>query len=256
MSREGKLAGKVAIVTGSASGIGKAMVEAFVEEEAKVIVADYNIEGAEAVAEALNEQVAGVAYAFQVDVSKQDQCDAMVDFCLEKFGQVDILVNNAGIMDGFEPVGRTKTDRFHQIQAVNVDSVFFTMHKLCPIFEKQGHGSIVNIASAGGLGGGRAGAAYSASKHAVIGLTKNTAVHYANKGIRCNALCPGGVETNIGHSMGHVDEEGMVVVMDGALSIRQGQADEIAKAAVFLASDDASYVNGAILAIDGGLTAV
>lgn len=251
-----RLKDKVAVVTGGASGMGKAIVELFVKEGAKVVCADYNLEGAQAVVDAVNQDFPQAAVAIKTDVSNQAENEAMIDKAVEEFGQIDILVNNAGIMDGFEPASRTEVDRFLRIQAVNAHSVFYSTRKVLPIFEKQGHGVIVNNASSAGLVGGKAGVAYTASKHAVLGITKNTGFFYADKNIRCNAIATGGVETNIGETMGEIDQEAFGYIQEGMTgNIRMGQAEEIANVALFLASDESSFVNGAVLAADGGLTA-
>jgi len=252
----GKLDNKVAVVTGGASGMGKAIVELFVKEGAKVVCADYNIDGAQEVVDALNNDYPESAVAIQADVSNQEQNEAMIDKAIEEFGQLDILVNNAGIMDGFEPVSRAEVDRFKRILEVNTYSVFYSMRKAIPIFEKQGHGVIINNSSIAGLVGAHAGAAYTASKHAIMGLTKNTGFSYASKNIRCNAIGTGGVNTNIGSTMGDIDPEAYSYIEAGNTgNIRIAESEEIAKVALFLASDDSSYVNGSVLTADGGLTA-
>lgn len=251
-----RLEGKVAVVTGGASGMGKSIVELFVKEGAKVVNADFNLEGAEEVVDALNKDYPGSAVAIQTNVSKEEDNNAMIDKAVEEFGKIDILVNNAGIMDGFQPVSRTEVDRFLKIQEVNAHSIFYSMRKVIPIFEEQGHGVIVNNASSAGIVGGKAGIAYTASKHAVIGMTKNTGFAYAGKNIRCNAIATGGVETNIGSTMGDIDPEFYGFIEEGMNShIRMAQPEEIANIALFLASDESSFINGAIIAADGGLTA-
>jgi len=251
-----KLENKVAVVTGGASGMGKAIVELFVKEGAKVVCADYNIEGAQKVVDALNYEDEQVAIAIQADVSDQKQNEAMIDQAIESFGQLDILVNNAGIMDGFEPVSRTAVERFKHILEVNTYSVFYSMRKAIPIFKEQGHGVIINNASIAGLVGGHAGASYTASKHAIIGLTKNTGFSYANKNIRCNAIGTGGVNTNIGSTMGTIDPEAYGYIEAGNPgNIRLAESEEIAQVALFLASDDSSFINGSVVTADGGLTA-
>lgn len=174
----------------------------------------------------------------------------------EAFGSLDILVNNAGIMDGMEPVVEVTDERWERIFAVNTTAVMKSMRIAIPIFLEQGHGVIVNNISAGGLYGARAGAAYTASKHAVVGLTKNTAFMYADKNIRCNGIAPGAVATNIQTSMTSISESGAKRQALGlAINPRIGQPEEIAKLAIFLGSDDASFVNGQVVAIDGGWTA-
>jgi len=167
-----------------------------------------------------------------------------------------ILVNNAGIMDNFEPAGDIQDNNWERIFAVNTTSVMRATRKAIPIFLAKQKGIIINIASIGGLTGARAGATYTASKHAVVGFTKNTGFMYAQNGIRCNAIAPGGVETNSGLSMTGINEFGMGRTQPGmASNPRMGKPEEIANVALFLASDDSSFVNGAIITADSGWTA-
>jgi NAD(P)-dependent dehydrogenase (short-subunit alcohol dehydrogenase family) len=250
-----KLKDKVAIVTGAASGMGKAIAKLYAQEGAKIIVSDLNLEGAEAVVKEIIEDN-GIAKAVQVNVAKQEDIDYMIDTAVQEYGTLDILVNNAGIMDGFEPVEDILDERWDLIFDVNTKGVMRAMRKALPIFLEKESGVIINTASTGGLNGAHAGATYGASKHAVIGLTKNTGYMYAQKGIRCNAIAPGGVATNIGTSMKNINEFGMERTKAvQAVMPRIGQAEEIAKVALFLASDDASFVNGTVVTADGGWTA-
>ncbi|WP_079504720.1 SDR family oxidoreductase [Mesobacillus jeotgali] len=250
-----KLEGKVAIVTGAASGMGKAIAELYAREGAKVVVADYNLAGAEDVAAGITEK-GGTANALKVNVAELADVENMIDTALREYGTLDILVNNAGIMDGFEPVGDISDERWDQIFEVNTKGVMRAMRKAIPIFLEKEKGIIINVASTGGFSGAHAGAAYGASKHAVIGLTKNTGFMYAQKGIRCNAIAPGAVETNIGSSMKNINEFGMSRAgLTHSLTPRAGQPEEIAQAALFLASDESSFVNGRVITVDGGWTA-
>lgn len=250
-----KLKDKVAIVTGAASGMGKAIAELYAHEGAKVVVADLNLEGAEVVAEGIKE-TNGTAHAVKVNVAKQEDVDHMIDTAVKTYGTLDILVNNAGIMDGFEPVGDILDERWDLIFDVNTKGVMRAMRQALPIFLEKEKGVIINTASTGGLNGAHAGATYGASKHAVIGLTKNTGYMYAQKGIRCNAIAPGAVETNISASMKNVNEFGMErTKLAHAVTPRTGQAEEIAQVALFLASDESSFVNGTVITADGGWTA-
>ncbi|QBP42738.1 SDR family oxidoreductase [Paenisporosarcina antarctica] len=250
-----RLEGKVAIITGAASGMGKAIAEEYASEGAKVVVSDLNLEGANAVAEAIN-ATGAEAFAIQTNVTSLDDLQHLFDETKKAFGKLDILVNNAGIMDGMEPVGDISDERWDLVFAVNTTAVMRAMRLAIPIFIKQGHGVIVNNISAGGLYGARAGAAYTASKHAVVGLTKNTAFMYADKNIRCNGIAPGAVITNIASSMTNINQLGASRQSLGmALNPRAGQPEEIAKLAIFLGSDEASFVNGQVVGIDGGWTA-
>ncbi|WP_053362353.1 SDR family oxidoreductase [Bacillus sp. FJAT-27251] len=250
-----KLEGKVAIVTGAASGMGKAIAELYAKEGAKVVLADYNLEGAEVTANGIAAN-GGIAKALQVNVADLAQVENMIEAAVQEYGTLDILVNNAGIMDGFEPVGDITDEKWDLVFDVNTKGVMRAMRKAIPIFLEKERGVIINVASTGGFSGAHAGAAYGASKHAVIGLTKNTGFMYAQKGIRCNAIAPGAVETNIGSSMTSINEFGMSRAgMTHALSPRAGKPEEIAQAALFLASDESSFVNGAVITVDGGWTA-
>lgn len=249
-----KLQDRVAIVTGAASGMGKSIAELYAKEGAKVIVADLNLEGAEQVAAGIVSN-GGVAKALKVNVALVEDINNMIDIAVSEYGTLDILVNNAGIMDGFEPVGDINDERWDLIFDINTKSVMRSIRKALPIFLEKGKGVIVNTASTGGVSGAHAGATYTASKHAVVGLTKNTAFMYANKGIRCNAIAPGATATNISASMKNINEFGMSrTQLTQAVIPRVGSPEEIAQVALFLASDDSSFVNGAIIAADAGWT--
>lgn len=250
-----KLENKVAIVTGAASGMGKAIAELYAKEGAKVVVSDYNFEGAKVVAEAIN-AAGGTAIANEANVADSAHVERLFEETTAAFGKLDILVNNAGIMDGMEPVGEISDERWERVFAVNTTAVMRTMRIATNIFLEQGHGVIVNNISAGGLYGTRAGAAYTASKHAVSGLTKNTGYMYAHKNIRCNGIAPGGVETNIGASMTNMSEFGYGRQATGQGTMpRAGKPEEVAQLALFLGSDDASFINGQVIAADAGWTA-
>lgn len=251
-----KLDGKVAIVTGAASGMGKAIAKMYAKEGATVIVADFNAEGADAAVKEITDE-GGTATSVSVNVADADQVENMINTAINEYGELNILVNNAGIMDGFEPVGEITDEKWDQLFDVNTKGVMRAMRQAVNYWtENEKDGVIVNTISTGGLNGAHAGAAYGASKHAVVGLTKNTGYMYAKKGIRVNGIAPGAIETNISSSMKNISDFGMERA--GAahtLSPRNGQAEEIASAALFLASEDASFVNGTVLTVDGGWTA-
>lgn len=250
-----KLTDKVAVVTGAASGMGKQIAILYANEGAKVVVSDLNIDGAKSTVEEI-ETNGGTAFAIKTNVAEEADVQALIDTTVEKYGTVDILVNNAGIMDNFEPAGDVEDEKWDRIFAINTTSVMRSTRKVIPIFLEKQSGVIVNIASAGGLYGARAGAAYTASKHAVVGLTKNTAFMYAQQGVRCNAIAPGGVETNIMSSMTNINEFGISRQQLGmAINPRMGKPEEIAKVALFLGSNDASFVNGTVISADAGWSA-
>lgn len=250
-----KLQGKTAIVTGAASGMGRSIALLYAAEGAQVAVSDINLEAAERVVEEIK-SAGGEAFAIRTNVASESDIQQLVDQTVERYGTLDILVNNAGIMDGFVPAGDLTDELWERVFAINTTGPMRAIRKVLPIFLAKEQGVIVNVASAGGLNGSRAGAAYTASKHAVVGLTKNVGFQYAVKGIRCNAIAPGGVATNISATMGQPNPFGMERAMVGmGINPRIGEPDEIAKVALFLGSDDSSFVNGVVVTADAGWTA-
>lgn len=253
-----ELNNKVAIITGAASGIGKAIASSFLQEGSNVLVADQSKERLTRMATAEMASYPGKIVSCVADMTKEDEIELMISQALNQFGRVDILVNNAGIMDHFEPVAALNNLRWEQVFKVNLEGPMKAMRSVCRIFLQQKSGTIVNIASVGGLFGTRAGAAYTASKHGLIGLTKNTGYYYAKDGIRCNAIAPGAVPTNIleDFDMETLPEKTKERIMSGTqTNPRFGTPEEIAAVAVFLASDKSSFVNGSIVTVDGGWTA-
>lgn len=201
----------------------------------------------------------GKILPFVGDVSSRETNDAMIDFAVEQTGKLDVLVNNAGIMDGFEPIGDISDERWEKVFAVNVNGPMYAMRKAVQVMlGQESRGNIVNVASIGGTNGARAGAAYTASKHALVGMTENTGYMYAHEGIRCNAICPGGVKTEIAGSMmadAGINQFGMgrsMAGLDG--EIRQAEPEELAAAVLFAASDEASFMTGACVKVDGGVS--
>ncbi len=250
-----KLHDKVAVITGAASGMGKAIAVLYAKEGAKVVVSDVTLEGAGATVADIT-AIGGTATAVEADITKEGDVYRLIKAALNTYGTLDILVNNAGIMDNFSPVGDVTDELWDRVFAVNVTGTMRTIRQAMPIFLGKRTGIIINIASVGGRYGSRAGAAYTASKHAVIGLTKNTGFQYADKGIRCNAIAPGGVNTNIGSSFKEPNQGGMDKAMAGAaFNPRNGEPEDIARVALFLASDDSAFVNGTVITADAGWTA-
>jgi NAD(P)-dependent dehydrogenase (short-subunit alcohol dehydrogenase family) len=250
-----KLQNKVAVVTGAGSGMGKAIALLFAKEGAKLVVADINLETLNKVVTEIM-GVGGTATAVMADVAKEKDIQNMIDTAVNTYGTLDILVNNAGIMDNFVPAAELTDELWEKVFAVNITGPMRAIRKALPIFIKKGSGNIVNIASAGGLMGSRAGAAYTASKHAVIGLTKNVGFQYAKLGIRCNAIAPGAVNTNIGKTIHDPSKFGMEQAMAGLnLNPRMGEPEEIAKIVLFLSCEDSSFINGTVITADAGWTA-
>lgn len=247
-----RLENKVAVVTGAASGVGKSIAILFAEEGAKVVVADLNEDGIKETVDEI-ESAGGKATGVTVNVTSESDISEMIETAVSEFGTLDILVNNAGIMDDFVPMADVTDELWRRVMSINTGGVMRGMRKALPIFLEKEYGIIINIASAAGLAGSRAGAAYTASKHAVVGLTKNVGFQYAENGIRCNAIAPGGVNTNIGLTMQSPNPFGQERAMGGAVNNpRSGEPIEIAKVALFLASDDASFVNGEVIRADAG----
>ena len=250
----GRLTGKVAIVTGAGSGMGKAISQLFAKEGAKVALADINAQGIEEVKQAI-EQAGGQAAAKVTNVVKQEDVDGVIDFATQTFGQLDILANNAGIMDNFTPVGNLTDAEYERVMAINLTGSVKLCRVAIQVMEKQETGGvIINNASVGGLFGTRGGAAYTMAKHALVGLTKNIAGTYGRFGkVRANAIAPGGVATNIQTTITAPDPLGMQALQaTGETPI--GQPGQIANLALFLASDEASFINGDIVKADGGWT--
>lgn len=247
-----KLKDQVAVVTGAASGMGKAIARLFAKEGAKIVVGDINEAGVQKTAEEIIAD-GGTATAVKVNVTEEADIQYMVDEAVSQYGTLDIIVNNAGIMDNMVPAANITDDLWERVFSINVTGVMRGTRKALSVFLEKNSGIIINIASAAGLAGSRAGATYTASKHAVVGFTKNVGFQYAEKGIRCNAIAPGGVETNIGTTMADPDEFGMQRMMSGAENNpRDGQPEEIAQIALFLASEDSSFINAEVIRADAG----
>lgn len=251
-----KLQNRIAIVTGAGSGMGRAITGLYVKEGATVIAADINDKGVNELISEMKDDGARIVFQ-KVDVSDRKQVEAVIDFTVQKFGRLDILVNNAGIMDEMMPVTEVTDDLWTRVMEIDLYGVMYACRHAIPIMTKQEKGGcIINTASIGGLQGTRAGAAYTAAKHGVVGLTKNIGFMYAQEGIRCNAICPGSILTNIGSGMKNVSKFGMErATACMGTSPRDGEAAEVATVALFLASDDASFVNGTTITVDGGWTA-
>lgn len=189
--------GKSVVVTGASSGMGRQIAYDFAKEGATVVaVAAGRSASPSSPPRSRPDGLPGKILPFVGDVSSRETNDAMIDFAVEQTGKLDVLVNNAGIMDGFEPIGDISDERWEKVFAVNVNGPMYAMRKAVQVMlGQESRGNIVNVASIGGTNGARAGAAYTASKHALVGMTENTGYMYAHEGIRCNAICPGGVKT-------------------------------------------------------------
>jgi len=252
----GRVDGKACIVTGAGSGIGKAIAERLAEEGGKVLCVDLKGETAIATAEGID-HASGIAAAFTADVSDPKQVDAFVTRCVELYGQIDVLVNNAGVnIPGV--LHEVPDEVIDKTLNVNVKGSIYGCRAAIPHMLRRGAGSIVNISSVNGLVSEPFLAVYSASKGAIVMLTRGVALDYAKQGIRCNAICPGWVDTPINYA--HAEMLGglqkVYSTIDSFQPIgRPGEPREIAHLALFLASDEASFITGSIIAADGGMTA-
>lgn len=248
-----RLEGKVALVTGGASGIGRAVVEAYAREGAKVAVVDLTEEsGRETVASVT--AAGGEAIFVRADVSRPEDNERMVRETVERFGALHVACNNAGIGGEVNPVADYSVEGWQRIIAVNLSSVFYAMKHEIPAMLAAGGGAIVNMASILGAVGWATSAGYVAAKHGVLGLTKSAALEYASKGVRVNAIGPAFIRTPLIAAL-----EDDKAAHDMLVSLhpigRLGEPEEVASLAVFLASDEASFVHGAYFPVDGGYLA-
>jgi len=252
-----RLEGKVAVITGAGSGMGRAMANLFAAEGAKIVAAEWNqttLDEVVAEVKGAGGEIVGV----QGNVAVQADCEKIIDEAVAAFGTVHVLCNNAGVMDLNEGAAELSNEMWDRVLGINLNGPMYLTRKVIPVLKAAGGGSIVNTASVAGVGGGAAGLAYTVSKHGLVGMTKNTAFRYGQEGVRCNAIAAGAVETNI---MQSVDP----TKMDPAASARcqtwyaaipgQLKATDIANLALFLASDEAKMINGAIIPADAGWTA-
>jgi len=241
--------GKVAIVTGAANGIGRATVLRLAKEGATVIGCDVNA-AALSETEQLLTEAGTTAQLLVADITRQEDVDRVV---AAAGPTIDILANVAGIMDNFVPLGDLDDALWERVMGVNVTGVMRLTRAVLPIMETAGHGAIVTVASKASLGAGAAGVSYTTSKHAVIGLIKSVAYYYGGKGIRSNAVLPGGVMTAIGATSNPLVPWAMDrAQLSMATMSRMAEPDEIAAVLSWLACDEASNVNGAVVSADGG----
>jgi|SRR5690625_1758540 len=251
----GRLQDKVAIITGSAAGIGKSIALRYADEGAKVVIADYNEEALQQTVEELT-SAGHESHGIKVNVAINQDIENMVDNTIHKFRKIDILVNNAGVGDNMQAAAHVKDETWDRVMSINLNGLMYSLRKTIPYFIDNGGGTIVNMASISGLTGGRGGLAYTAAKHAIVGMTKNVASQYGQQNIRCNAIATAHVQTQFSTMMTDVDEFGMKTAIRGVnLLPRPATVEEISNIALFLASEESSYINGVALAADAGWSA-
>ena len=250
----GRVEGKVALITGGGSGIGRATALLFGREGAKVVVADYNPEGGERTVKSIKE-AGGSAVFHAADVSNPQDVDTLMHKVVEAYGRLDCAFNNAGIEGQMEDTPTCTLENWNRVIAINLTGVFLCMKYEIPLMLKHGGGTIVNTASGAGLVGLAGAPAYVAAKHGVAGLTKTAALEFAHKGIRVNAVCPGFIRTPMVERIldkGVFSEE---QVFAAEPMRRMGKPEEIAEAVLWLSSELSSFVTGLPMPVDGGYVA-
>ncbi len=255
-----RLDGKVAVITGGASGMGEATVRLFAEDGARVVISDVQ----DAKGHALADTLAGAAVYQHTDVTQDADVRGAVERALAEFGRLDCIFNNAGFVGAVGPIEETPVEEYDYTMAVLVRGPFLGIKYAAPVMKRQGGGSIISTASVAGLGGGRGPHIYSAAKAAVINLTKSVALELGESRIRVNCICPGGIATpllagGLTRATGMAASEALEAIKPMLARIqpipRSGLGEDIASAALWLASDESTFVNGHALVVDGGLTA-
>jgi len=245
-----RLEGRIALITGAASGIGRAQALLFAREGAAVVAADLNGDGAEQVVSEI-QAAGGTGLAVKMDVSDEQSVRAAVETAVARFGRIDILSNTAGTFDHYQQTLDTPRELWDKVIAVNLTSLYLVTNAVLPVMLANGGGKVVSIASGAGLMGGGGGAAYTSTKHAVIGYTRQLAAGYGKQGIRANAIAPGLIDTPMVADVSHTEET--TAWLANQPGGRLGRPEDIANAALFLVSDESDYIHAVTLPVDGGL---
>jgi len=256
MAKNGRLEGKVAVITGASSGIGEATAIMFAKEGAKVVLGARRIEKLEKLADQIKKENGEVTVK-ATDVSVEDDVKALIELAHKNYGQIDILVNNAGISGGISALEDQKGEDWINVFQTNVLGMVYGIKHVAPYMKERKQGSIVNVSSVAGIRSGAGGNAYSASKGAVNNLTMTTACDLGEFNVRVNAICPGLIETEMTKPVfDYARGKGKESKLGSRCELRRyGRPEEIAAPILFLASDDSSYITGQLLPVDGGNTA-
>lgn len=245
---------QVAVITGAGSGMGRASSLKLAEMGMKVVIVDFNQQTGEETLALIQDQ-GGEGIVVQADVTKSADVQKYVNTAVKTYGRIDVFFNNAGVIQKPYLLADIPDEEFDRIISVNFKGVFFGLKYVLKVMEQQGSGVIINNASSSGLRSEHSVGVYSASKHAVVGITKSAALEYAKKGIRVNAICPGGVTTNLVAGFEkNIQKTGNVPEIQWPRIGRMADPEEIANVVAFLASSGASYMTGSIISVDGGLT--
>lgn len=247
-----RLEAKVAVVTGAAQGLGRAIAERFAAEQAQLVICDRDGDAARRCADAILSQGGG-AIAVTTDVSDPDSVARLAARTIAEYGRVDIVCNNAGVLDDFAPLLDTDKPLWDRVIAVNLTGYYLVSRAFLPTMLAQSSGTFVNIASMAGVVAQAGGLAYTVSKHGVIGLTKQVSADYGKYGIRANAICPGSIDTEMSRAL-LKDSPDVRALVENVPAGRQGRPEEIAELAAYLASEGSAFIHGASVMIDGGWT--
>lgn len=250
-----RLSGKTAVITGAASGIGAASARRFVKEGCRVVLGDIQQDKGNA----LCRELGSAAVFAKCDVTKEEEVAGLVDLAVKEFGQLDIMFNNAGIVGAVGPIDTAVAEEWSATLDILLNGVFYGMKHAARVMKPRGTGSIISMSSTAGLMGGLGPHAYAAAKHAVVGLTKNVGAELARFGIRVNAIAPASVATEMVASILTGDPDAIAATAEqlavaSPLLNRAGTADDVANAALWLASDESGYTNGHVLTTDAGIT--